>query len=182
MDEPHSGLVDIYLAARERNVVAFIDHPESRLSLCIMLAQYFSGDPIALNHESLQKYNYGHKKVLLLVPSTPLVEEKCSALRSITDLHVGSYLSRTDSLGIMWNFKNWQNEVRDKQVLVMTPTILTSFIERQLILLGRDISLVIMYECNKFISLASNLFDGAAQPDANGGINHECNLWFTPIS
>jgi hypothetical protein len=167
--DDQSCLVEIYRAARERNVIAFVDCPESRLLLCVMLAQYFSGDPVPGKHESIPKF-ISKKKVLLLVPSTPLVEEKSNSLRNITDLKVGSYLSRTDSSGTLWNFKNWQNEVRDKQVLVMTPTILATFIERQLILLGRDISSVMMYECNKYISLAANLFNGAAQIDADGGM------------
>ncbi|KAL8499337.1 hypothetical protein ACS0TY_022353 [Phlomoides rotata] len=128
----------VYDVAMKRNSIAVAENGDENHKIALMMIREIG--------KSL-KNNDGDKRVIaFLVPTVHLVHEQYTELKSKTELDVGEYYG---ALGVDdWNNENWEKEINEQDVMVMTPQILLDAL-RKAYLSFEVFCFVVLDECHR---------------------------------
>lgn len=118
--------LDLYQAARRRNIIAFLDTGAGKTFISVLLIR-----DIAARAERFAKMeNVPKKPIFFLVPSKVLVQQQAEVLRKHTDLQISQHTGDRKNEDV-WDGTTWNAYVQEAHVLVMTPQILLNMLRKQ---------------------------------------------------
>jgi endoribonuclease Dicer len=128
----------MYLAAKERNVIVCLGTGTGKTYIAVLLLN----DP-KFARELKGSYSESAKRAIFLAPTRPLVEQQAEAIKNHFPLKVGKYTG--DKNVDNWDQNEWNKELEENKVLVMTPQILSDMLNHGFIKLNK-VNLLIMDE------------------------------------
>lgn len=116
--------LDLYRAARIRNVIAYLDTGSGKTFISVLLIR-----DVASMH-SRERNHVLKKTIFFLVPKKVLVHQQAHVLRQYTDLAVSEHSGDRNNEDI-WDVATWRSCIDHAEVLVMTPQILLNMLRQQ---------------------------------------------------
>ncbi|CAM1325416.1 DICER1 (predicted), partial [Pycnogonum litorale] len=138
---PREYQVELLDKARKQNVIVCLGTGTGKTFIAVMLIK-------ELSHDIRESFVKNGKRTFFLVNNVPLVTQQASVISDHTDLEVGKYVG--DMLVDMWDKATWQEQLTDKQVLVMTTQIFLDILCHGFLPLSKC-NLVIFDECHHAI-------------------------------
>ncbi|XP_058760418.1 endoribonuclease Dicer homolog 3a-like [Vicia villosa] len=134
---PRRDQLEAFEIAKRRNTIAIMDTGSGKTLIAIMLIKEV-GQAVRSS---------GVKKIIVfLAPTVVLVNQQYKNIKHNTDLQVEEYHG---AKGVdTWNFESWQKEVKDNDVMVMTPQTLLDAL-RKAFLSIETICLIVIDECHQ---------------------------------
>ncbi|CAI0401304.1 unnamed protein product [Linum tenue] len=134
---PRSYQFDVYEVAKRRNTIAVLDTGAGKTMIAVMLIRHIG--------QSIK--SSGHRKLIVfLAPTVHLANQQCEVIKDQTGFEVEVYYG---AKGVdEWNLTQWQKEIDERDVLVMTPQILLDAL-RKAFLNMELIALMIIDECHR---------------------------------
>ncbi|KAI4354367.1 hypothetical protein L6164_003236 [Bauhinia variegata] len=110
---PRRYQVEVFEVAKKRNIIAVLETGAGKTMTAVMLIKHID--------ECIK--STGQKKLIIfLAPTVYLVNQQSRVIREYTDLAVGEY--HGDKGVDYWNSVCWEKELKEHDVMVMTPQIL----------------------------------------------------------
>ncbi|KAL9272676.1 Endoribonuclease Dicer homolog 3a-like protein [Drosera capensis] len=135
---PRSYQKKVYEVARKRNTIAVLDTGAGKTLIAIMLIKEI-GESIRLGVDK-------ERFIVFLAPTVSLVIQQCEMIKTYTDLQVKDIYGEA---GIdKCNVQCWENEIKNYQVLVMTPQIFLDTL-RNAFMSMESVALMIFDECHR---------------------------------
>ncbi|XVF48783.1 hypothetical protein PTKIN_Ptkin03bG0216400 [Pterospermum kingtungense] len=134
---PRGYQLQVYEVAKRRNIIAVLDTGGGKTLIAVMLIKDF-GEAI--------KSTDNKKLIIFLAPTVHLVNQQFEYIKIHTSLQVEQYYG---AKGVdEWNSDCWDKEIKEHDVLVMTPQILLDAL-RKAFLSIEMMSLIIIDECHR---------------------------------
>ncbi|KAK8597626.1 hypothetical protein V6N13_095026 [Hibiscus sabdariffa] len=134
---PRGYQLQVYEVAKRRNIIAVLDTGVGKTMIAVMLIKDF-GEAI--------KSADSKKFIVFLAPTVHLVNQQFEYIKEHTSLEVEQYYG---AKGVdEWTLDCWEKEVKDHDVLVMTPQILLDALRNAFLSLEK-VSLLIIDECHR---------------------------------
>ncbi|GMI97873.1 dicer-like 3, DICER-LIKE 3 [Hibiscus trionum] len=134
---PRGYQLQVYEVAKRRNIIAVLDTGVGKTMIAVMLIKDF-GEAI--------KSADSRKLIVFLAPTVHLVNQQFEYVKEHTSLEVEQYYG---AKGVdEWTLDCWEKEVKDHDVLVMTPQILLDALRKAFLSLEK-VSLLIIDECHR---------------------------------
>ncbi|GMJ15749.1 dicer-like 3, DICER-LIKE 3 [Hibiscus trionum] len=133
---PRGYQLQVYEVAKRRNIIAVLDTGGGKTMIAVMLIKDFGQ---AINS------TVNKKLILFLAPTVHLVNQQFEYIKVHTSLEVEQYYG---AKGVNeWNSDCWEKEIKEHDVLVMTPQILLNALRKAFLSLEM-MSLMIIDECH----------------------------------
>ncbi|KAF3446126.1 hypothetical protein FNV43_RR11305 [Rhamnella rubrinervis] len=128
---------EIYEVAMRRNIIAVLETGTGKTMIAVML----------INDIGKATKSSGAKKIIIfLAPTVHLVNQQFEFIKTHTNFEVEEYYG---AKGVdEWNVKRWEGEVKEHDVLVMTPQILLDALRKAFLSL-EAVCLMIIDECHR---------------------------------
>ncbi|XVE97781.1 hypothetical protein REPUB_Repub03eG0048300 [Reevesia pubescens] len=134
---PRGYQLQVYEVAKRRNIIAVLDTGGGKTMIAVMLIKDF-GQAI--------KSTDNKKLIIFLAPTVHLVNQQFEYIKVHTNLEVEQYYG---AKGVdEWNADCWEKEIKEHDVLVMTPQILLDALRNAFLSLEM-MSLMIIDECHR---------------------------------
>ncbi|GAB2250760.1 hypothetical protein Droror1_Dr00017010 [Drosera rotundifolia] len=135
---PRSYQKKVYEVARKRNTIAVLDTGAGKTMIAIMVIKEI-GESIRLGLDK-------EKFIVFLAPTVSLVIQQCEVIKTYTDLQVKDIYGEA---GIdKRNVHCWENEIKNYQVLVMTPQMFLDALRNAFVSM-ESVALMIFDECHR---------------------------------
>ncbi|XVE70817.1 hypothetical protein DITRI_Ditri10aG0101000 [Diplodiscus trichospermus] len=134
---PRGYQLQVYEVAKRRNIIAVLDTGGGKTMIAVMLIKDF-GKAI--------KSTDNKKLIIFLAPTVHLVNQQYEYIKIHTSLEVEQYYGAKGVDG--WNSDCWDKEIKEHDVLVMTPQILLDALRKAFLSLEM-MSLLIIDECHR---------------------------------
>ncbi|KAH1033291.1 hypothetical protein J1N35_045465 [Gossypium stocksii] len=133
---PRGHQLQVHEVAKRRNIIAVLDTSGGKIMIAVMLIK-----------DLVQPINSIDKKklIIFLAPTVHLVNQQFDYIKFHTSLDVEQYYG--DKGVNEWNSECWEKEIKEHDVLVMTPQILLDVLRNALLSLEM-VSLMIIDECH----------------------------------
>ncbi|XP_054651574.1 endoribonuclease Dicer isoform X4 [Dunckerocampus dactyliophorus] len=153
---PRKYQVELLEAALEHNTIVCLNTGSGKTFIAVLLTK-------ELSHQIRGQYQGNAKRTVFLVNSALCVVQQAAAVRTHSDLQVGEYTDLEETSA--WSYQQWNEEISNNQVLVMTCHIFLHVLRRQILPLSK-INLVVFDDCHLAItdhpySEIMKLFDGS---------------------
>ncbi|KAK8543151.1 hypothetical protein V6N13_136315 [Hibiscus sabdariffa] len=133
---PRGYQLQVYEVAKRRNIIAVLDTGGGKTMIAVMLIKDFGQ---AINS------TVNKKLIIFLAPTVHLVNQQFEYVKIHTSLEVEQYYG---AKGVNdWNSDCWEKEIKEHDVLVMTPQILLNALRKAFLSLEM-MSLMIIDECH----------------------------------
>ncbi|GAV80701.1 Helicase_C domain-containing protein/Ribonuclease_3 domain-containing protein/PAZ domain-containing protein/dsRNA_bind domain-containing protein/ResIII domain-containing protein [Cephalotus follicularis] len=133
---PRKYQLEIFKVAMKRNTIAVLDTGTGKTLIAVMLIKAIA---------QASKFACPDKLLIFLAPTVHLVHQQYEVIKIHTNFEVGEYYG---AKGIdEWTLKNWEKEINDHEVLVMTPQILLDALRKAFLSINM-ICLLIIDECH----------------------------------
>lgn len=139
---PRVYQVELFEIARKENIIVYLPTGAGKTYIAIMLIKELSAD--------IQKsYDEGGKHTVFIVNTLPLVIQQKDYIRRLTGLSCGAFSSEE---GVdFWHIKDWNAQLKQHNILVMTSQILVNALCHGYMSLNR-INLIIFDECHRAVN------------------------------
>ncbi|XP_031478988.1 endoribonuclease Dicer homolog 3a-like [Nymphaea colorata] len=129
--------LEAYEAALRRNTIVWLETGAGKTMIAIML----------MKEIARQLRAEGDKRIIIfLAPTVHLVHQQCSVIKTQADLRAEEYYGAKGMDD--WDFRCWQKEACEKEVMVMTPQIFLDSLRNAFITLDM-VRLLIFDECHR---------------------------------
>eukprot|EP01114_Cavostelium_apophysatum_P018214 TRINITY_DN5592_c0_g2_i1.p1 TRINITY_DN5592_c0_g2~~TRINITY_DN5592_c0_g2_i1.p1 ORF type:complete len:1321 (-),score=333.81 TRINITY_DN5592_c0_g2_i1:25-3987(-) len=135
--EARNYQIEVFRKATKQNTIAFLPTGSGKTFISILLIREFSHETRLTGH--LRKWT------VFLVPVVCLAEQQARAIRNHTDLNVGVFTG--DKNVDFWDKAQWQQQLDEHQVLVMTAQIFYN-IQMHAVFNMNQCNLLIFDECH----------------------------------
>ncbi|KAI8901112.1 hypothetical protein BC833DRAFT_183137 [Globomyces pollinis-pini] len=135
METPRPYQAEIFRKAKESNVIAVLDTGTGKTLISLLL----------LKHMASLEPSPSKKVSAFLVPTIPLVSQQATYITTHSNLKVGQYRGGNNNLS--WTSEEWQAEMLDTDVFVMTPYILLNAMDHGSISM-KNVNLIVFDECH----------------------------------
>ncbi|KAL3131573.1 Dicer-like protein 1 [Trebouxia sp. C0009 RCD-2024] len=147
---PRQYQTELFLEARKRNVIAYLDTGKTCPALDII---YRSGKTLVsvllIKDKSGGLTENGQKRItVFLAPKVLLVQQQAEVLRKHTNLRVAHYCG--DMNVDYWDRRRWAKELAEQDVWVMTPQILLNILRHGFIKIT-CVNLLVCDECHRAV-------------------------------
>ncbi|KAK9308230.1 hypothetical protein QLX08_001702 [Tetragonisca angustula] len=134
--------VELYEIACKENIIVYLPTGAGKTFIAVMLIKKLSAD--------IQKsYDEGGKHTVFIVNTLPLVIQQRDYIRRLTGFSCGAFSSEE---GVdFWHTKDWNAQLKQHDVLVMTSQILVNALCHGYMSLNR-INLIIFDECHRAVN------------------------------
>ncbi|PON73127.1 Endoribonuclease Dicer-like3a [Parasponia andersonii] len=133
---PRRYQLEVYEVAVKRNTIVVLETGAGKTLIAVMLISHI-GKTI--------KSNGAKKFIVFLAPTVHLVNQQFEVIKSHTQFEVGEYHG---GKGVDdWTEKDWENEMNQHDVLVMTPQVLLDALKRAFFSL-ETVGLMVIDECH----------------------------------
>lgn len=134
---PREYQLKIFEVAKKRNTIAVLDTGGGKTMIAVMLIKDVA--------ETVK--SSGNKKIIIfLAPTVHLVHQQFEYIKSHTKLEVEQYFGAKGVDG--WNSNNWDKEIKEHDVMVMTPQILLDALRKSFLSL-KMLCLMVLDECHR---------------------------------
>ncbi|XP_043525578.1 endoribonuclease Dicer [Frieseomelitta varia] len=139
---PRAYQVELYEIACKENIIVYLPTGSGKTYIAVMLIKKLSAD--------IQKsYDEGRKHTVFIVNTLPLVIQQRDYIRRLTGFSCGAFSSEE---GVdFWHTKDWNAQLKQHNVLVMTSQILVNALCHGYMSLNR-INLIIFDECHRAVN------------------------------
>ncbi|XP_041994061.1 endoribonuclease Dicer homolog 3-like isoform X1 [Salvia splendens] len=135
---PREYQLKVCEVAMKRNTIAMLDNGAGKSMISTLMIKEIG--------RSLKSKDSQKKLIAFLVPTVHLVHQQFKEIQSQTDLLVGQYYG---ALGVdVWNTENWEREINNVDVLVMTPQILLDALRKAYICF-EVFGFIVLDECDR---------------------------------
>ena|SRR3990167_3436336 len=144
---PRSFQRELYEKALNENVIAFLPTGSGKTFISIMLInEYLRREKNKINFKEDEENNLKYKRVIFLAPTVPLVTQQTQSISIHSSCKVKAFVG---SMGVdFWDYEKWRNEIKKKEILVMTPMIFYNLLKHGILNLNKEIGLLIFDECH----------------------------------
>ncbi|PON61647.1 DNA helicase, ATP-dependent, partial [Trema orientale] len=133
---PRRYQLEVYEVAVKRNTIVVLETGAGKTLIAVMLISHI-GQTI--------KSNGAKNFIVFLAPTVHLVNQQFEIIKSHTQFEVGEYHG---GKGVDdWTEKDWENEMNQHDVLVMTPQVLLDALKRAFLSL-ETVGLMVIDECH----------------------------------
>ncbi|XP_007012461.2 PREDICTED: endoribonuclease Dicer homolog 3 [Theobroma cacao] len=134
---PRGYQLEVYEVAKKRNIIAVLDTGGGKTMIAVMLINDFG--------QAIRSFD-NKKLIIFLAPTVHLVNQQFEYIKLHTNLEVEQYYG---AKGVdEWNAGCWKKEIKEHDVLVMTPQILLDALRKAFLSL-EVVSLMIIDECHR---------------------------------
>ncbi|KAL5559568.1 hypothetical protein UlMin_035779 [Ulmus minor] len=135
--QPRRYQSEVYEVAKRRNTIAVLETGAGKTMIAVML----------MNHVGQEVKSSGDKKLIVfLAPTVHLVNQQFEVIKSNTNFQVGEYYG---GKGVDdWNSESWEKEIKEHDVLVMTPQVLLDALRKAFLSL-EVVCLMVLDECHR---------------------------------
>ncbi|GKV00034.1 hypothetical protein SLEP1_g12795 [Rubroshorea leprosula] len=134
---PRDYLLRVYEVAKKRNIIAVLDTAPGKAMIAVMLIKDVA---------QAVKSSGNKKLIIFLAPTVHLVNQHFDYVRPYTNLDVEQYFG---AKGVdAWNLSRWEKEIREHDVMVMTPQILLDSLSKAFLSLEM-VCLIVIDECHR---------------------------------
>ncbi|CAK9806078.1 Endoribonuclease Dicer [Anthophora quadrimaculata] len=139
---PRAYQIDLFERALKENVIVYLPTGTGKTFIATMLIKELSAD-------IRKPYNEGGKHTMFLVNKVPLVKQQSEYIKRMTGLSCSALSGELKC--DLWKETEWNNQLQEHQVFVMTSQILINALCQGYILLNR-INLIIFDECHTAVN------------------------------
>ncbi|GLT85624.1 hypothetical protein SLE2022_038100 [Rubroshorea leprosula] len=133
---PRGYQLKVYEVAKKRNTIAVLDTGGGKTMIAVMLIKDVA---------QAVKSSGNKKLIIFLAPTVHLVHQQFDYIKLHTNLEVEQYFGARGIDG--WNLSCWEKEIREHDVMVMTPQVLLDALRKAFLSL-KMVCLIIMDECH----------------------------------
>ncbi|GAB6031712.1 Endoribonuclease Dicer [Chamberlinius hualienensis] len=138
---PREYQIELFNCALERNSIICLKTGSGKTFISVLLIK-------ELQDEVRRPYTQDGKRTFFLVPKVALVQQQADVISAHTILKVGTYWG---SCGVdNWTKDDWEKQLIEKEVLVMTTQILLNMLDYGFIKMEK-INLLVMDECHRAV-------------------------------
>lgn len=139
---PRTYQIELFEIACKQNVIIYLPTGAGKTFIAVMLIKELSAD-------IRKSYDEGGKRTVFIVNTVPLVMQQSEYITRLTGL---SCAALSGDIGIdVWTNKEWNAQLKEHKVLVMTSQILIDALCHGYIFLNR-INLIIFDECHRAVN------------------------------
>ncbi|XP_076220926.1 endoribonuclease Dcr-2 isoform X2 [Nomia melanderi] len=139
---PRAYQLDLYEVAAKQNTIIYLPTGSGKTFIAVMLIKKLSAD-------IRKPYNEGGKHTVFLVNTVPLVLQQAEYIARLTGL---SCTGISGDMGVdFWKENQWNEQLKNHHVLVMTCQILLNGLNHGFMFLNK-INLLILDECHRAVN------------------------------